>query len=193
MKFRSMLALLALGILCSSASAAVRTFTVNSASGPALLANFGSLQFELQAPSAPNNGLFDNLAYGPELITMNQVMAAGSALSAPATLYGVNHATAGEFLFHFQNTATPTQNVFVTLASGVFGAAASGGDVPDGTDSAAKVVYFDSANVGNTIVASASVTIGTVAVPEPSAFAFGGLAVVATGIGRWVRRRKVTA
>ena len=193
MKFRGMLVVLALGILCSSASAAVRTFTVNSNTGGALLANLGSNQFELQDISS--GGLSDNIAYGSEVITSNSVTVSPVPPGfGNAALYGVNH-SATAFLFHFQDPVNTNHQIYVTLGSGVFGSTALGADVPDGTDANALVVYYDSAAVSpNPIqVGNASITIGTVAVPEPSAFAFGGLAVVATGIGRWIRRRKVTA
>ena len=182
MKFRSMLAVAALSILCSSAHAAVRTFTVNSSPS---LSNV-TFNFELD-PTALSNGVpAPDQAYGTEILTPNSVAITGG--NAPFSLHGVNHSTLTDYFFHFQGTGG--QIVYVFLNDAPFTTQPSGADIPDGTDPTA-LVFFD--NNGSYSTDTASVTIGTVAVPEPSAFAFGGLAVVATGIGRWLRRRKTAA
>jgi hypothetical protein len=68
----------------------------------------------------------------------------------------------------------------------------TGTDLPNGDDVAAYTSYhLLPSGAENTayVLNNPSITIGTAAVPEPSAFGFGALALAVTGAGRWVRRR----
>ncbi len=74
----------------------------------------------------------------------------------------------------------------------------AGTDLPDGSEvqrhdantisAVMKNNSYTSYQIGNP-----SITIGTAAVPEPSAFGFGALALAVTGMGRWTRKRFLAA
>jgi hypothetical protein len=187
MRIRCVLALLTVLALSNISSAALRTFTINTSGSPAVGPVGTTLMF-----SYPN-GAFSNDVVGPlELASTFSITFAGAS-SSSYQLDSIKHNVLAnpnnnEFLFRFLGSDNST--LVMQLNAAVFRAAGSGQDLPDGVEFAARTNYFSPTNMFLR-QSNPAVTIGT-AVPEPSVFGFGALALTVTGLGRWARRRFFT-
>lgn len=189
----------ALLAMCATSNAAVRTFATDLAG-----ASVTDSTFEL-AGNWFVTGPDDTFDLPGDII---------SKATIAYTAQGGDTIPSGNYDLSRVDYFGPGDLLFITFTNGTYGDGASddllfrvdatafgfvsGGDLPDSSSSAFDVdtrANFDSNDVFSGSYrpsgpyAGVTATIGTAAVPEPSAFAFGGLALAVTGAGRWARRR----
>jgi hypothetical protein len=180
MKLQHTLALLAVLAMAGAVDAAMRTFTINSSTGPNAISLIGSPIIEYTDGAFANNSKMGGL----ELIDPIALEHA-STPSITYTLYEIENVfnqSPPRFLFRFVGSDPSLTLLTIRLDENPPFQQPEFADLPDGTDPTATV------NLSGTI-SSASITIGTAAIPEPSAFGFGALALAVTGLGRWLRKR----
>jgi hypothetical protein len=188
MKLQHVVALLAVSVASSSAHAGIRTFTITdtgSPPDPAVTPLNTTLIFSYPDGAFASN---DNVTVG-ELTSTFSIGFAG-ATGGSYQLQNIQHILSGSnkgFLMTF--VASDTSKLVMLLNNTDFVNTPSGQDMPDSVEGSARTNYFGPGPSSPYLDQSfPSVTIGT-AVPEPSAFGFGALALAATGVGQWVRRR----
>ena len=176
------LTLTVLVALTANANAVVRTFEIINTDtvGTWVTSTAGETSVSYDAAELIANGITfadagtfvtnDHPGFSSDTFELSSIAYLGSSPSASLRFEFDN--PEGEFL----RVNLPPSTLFDTSA-----------DIPD-FEMAYRTAGFNNfgvavINPGNTV------KVGTAAVPEPSAFAFGALGLAVTGLGRWARRR----
>jgi hypothetical protein len=185
---RSCLALVVLLTLSSVSHAALRTFTITSGgtTGGNSISPVGATQtFSYVAGAFGNNSVGSN-----EMLSGFSIQHS----DFPGTVFSLDRMTLmphTRYVMIFEDTNNVNNTVQILLGNGAFFNPASGQDLPNGSSVPNTVqvnYYVGTTFIPGSAISNASITIGT-AIPEPSAVGFGALALAATGVGRWARRR----
>ena len=183
----------ALLAMCATSNAAVRTFATDYTGGGVVSVTDGD--FELSSNWFA--GIPADSADGADVLSTAQVTLSSplGSIPLPSGVYDLSRVdfdgASVTYITFSQGGYGVNDLVFAMAGDYPF---VSGADLPDGSSTNVTVfgrIDYLGANqqYDFPLATGVTATIGTAAVPEPSAFAFGGLALAVTGAGRWARRR----
>jgi len=199
---RNALVLTVVLALCATSDAAVRIFSTD-----AVGVSVTDSTFELSPTWFSSGALNDTLGDSEIISTASIQVTQGSTWNVPDGTYDLSRVD-----YHAFYDFGTFNGLFLTFTMGgeaAYGTNGSydfmflmgdnlayspGAEIPDGTSTStlttSRIQYDPAGTPGDSLASDPNLRSATIStVPEPSAFAFGGLALAVTGVGRWARRR----